>query len=41
VIAKFAIAEPLEFSNDEDADLVIRNRNINFFDRDSGQKAAA
>ena len=36
VIAKFAIAEPLEFSNDEDADLVIRNRNINFFDRDSG-----
>jgi multiple sugar transport system ATP-binding protein len=41
VIAKFAIAEPLEVSNDEDADLVIRNRHVNFFDRDSGQKAAA
>src|SRR5437016_6071027 len=41
VIAKLDIAEPLEFSNDDDADLVLRNRNSNFFDRDSGQKAAA
>src|SRR6266480_1539682 len=41
VIAKFPIAETLEVSNDEDADLVIRNRHVNFFDRDSGQQAAA
>ncbi len=41
VIAKFPIAEALEVSNDEDADLVIRNRHVNFFDRDSGVQAAA
>src|SRR6266511_2432288 len=41
VIAKLAIEHPLRVATDDDADLVIRNRHLRVFDRESGQKIAA
>ena len=41
VIAKLPIDQPLQVAADEDADAVVLQRHIRFFDRDSGQKTAA
>jgi ABC-type sugar transport system ATPase subunit len=41
VIAKLPIDHPLGVSADDEADAVVRRRHLRFFDRESGEKAAA
>jgi multiple sugar transport system ATP-binding protein len=41
VIAKLAVSEPVEVEGDSDANLIVQNRHLRFFDRESGARTAA